>query len=239
MNTALDAKSQAEHGAAIAAHAEADGLSPEDVSREVLRWAAAEFGDRLVLLSSMGDEVLVHFATETAPGINVAFLDTGYHFTETLGTRDAYAAIRPMKLLNIVPLQTVAEQDAQYGEKLHDRDPSLCCELRKVEPLNRVLSGHEAWISGMRREDAPTRTDIGIVEFDKKREKVKINLLAAWTQSDVDTYAETNHVMLNPLRQLGYTSIGCEPCTRAVSADEDQRAGRWSGTSKTECGLHL
>lgn len=238
MKTTPDARVSAQVGADLAAAIEAEGGNREEVSRAVLRWAADEFGSRLCVLSSMADEALVHLATEEVPGIDVVFLDTGYHFAETLGTRDAYAATRPMTLLNITPLETVAEQNAKYGEKLHDRNPSLCCELRKVEPMNRALADFDGWISGMRREDAPTRTDIEIVEFDAKRQKVKINILASWTRADVDNYVATNQVLLNPLRQLGYPSIGCEPCTSAVRPGEDPRAGRWAKTTKTECGLH-
>jgi phosphoadenosine phosphosulfate reductase len=205
---------------------------------EILAWAARTFGSDLVLASSMGDEVLVHIAAQAAPGIDVIFLDTGYHFAETLGTRDYYAQFTDIKLRTILPLTTVAQQDAEHGPKLHDRDPNLCCAMRKVEPLERGLAPYTAWVTGMRREDAPTRTDITVVGWDDKRGKVKLNPLAAWTQDDVDAYVEANHVVLNPLRQIGYASIGCEPCTRAVAPGEDPRAGRWSGTSKTECGLH-
>ena len=205
---------------------------------EILRWAADTFGTDLVLASSMGDEVLVHIAAEAVPGIDVVFLDTGYHFAETLGTRDYYADFTNISLRTILPLRTVAEQDAEHGEKLHDRDPNLCCALRKVEPLERGLAPYTAWVTGMRREDAPTRTDITVVGWDAKRGKVKLNPLAAWTQDDVDAYVAEHHVVLNPLRQAGYASIGCAPCTRAVAPGEDPRAGRWSGTSKIECGLH-
>ena len=205
---------------------------------EILRWAADTFGTDLVLASSMGDEVLVHLAAEAVPGIDVIFLDTGYHFAETLGTRDYYADFTDIRLRTILPLRTVAEQDAEHGAKLHDRDPNLCCALRKVEPLERGLAPYTAWVTGMRREDAPTRTDITVVGWDAKRGKVKLNPLAGWTQDDVDAYVEEHHVVLNPLRQAGYASIGCAPCTRAVAPGEDPRAGRWSGTSKIECGLH-
>lgn len=205
---------------------------------EILRWAADTFGTDLVLASSMGDEVLVHLAAEAVPGIDVIFLDTGYHFAETIGTRDAFAATTQITLHTILPRQTVAEQDAEHGPRLHDRDPNLCCALRKVEPLERGLAPYTAWVTGMRREDAPTRTDIPVVGWDAKRGKVKLNPLAAWTQQDVDTYAAEHHVLLNPLRQIGYTSIGCAPCTRAVAPGEDPRAGRWAGQDKTECGLH-
>ncbi|MBO0922696.1 phosphoadenylyl-sulfate reductase [Cellulomonas sp. zg-ZUI222] len=211
-----------------------EGSHPADV----LRWARAEFGGDLVVASSMGDEVLVHLAAAAAPGIDVVFLDTGYHFAETIGTRDYYADFTDVSLRTVLPLRTVAEQDAEHGPRLHDRDPNLCCALRKVEPLERALAPYTAWVTGMRREDAPTRTDIAVVGWDARRGKVKLNPLAAWSQDDVAAYVAEHHVVLNPLRELGYTSIGCAPCTRAVAPGEDPRAGRWAGTNKTECGLH-
>ncbi|MDQ0427163.1 phosphoadenylyl-sulfate reductase [Cellulomonas iranensis] len=213
---------------------ELEGAHPVDV----LRWARDTFGDDLVLASSMGDEVLVDLAAKAAPGIDVIFLDTGYHFAETIGTRDYYAAFTDVRLRTVLPLRTVAEQDAEHGPRLHDRDPDLCCALRKVEPLERGLAPYAAWITGMRREDAPTRTDIAVVGWDARRGKVKLNPLAAWTADDVDAYVAEHHVVLNPLRELGYASIGCAPCTRAVAPGEDPRAGRWAGRNKTECGLH-
>ena len=231
-NTELDAATLRE--LAERAGRDLEGAHPE----EILAWAARTFGDDLVVASSMGDEILVHMAAKAAPGVNVIFLDTGYHFAETLGTRDYYADFTDIKLRTILPLRTVEEQNAEHGEKLHDRDPNLCCALRKVEPLERGLAPYTAWVTGMRREDAPTRTDITVVGWDAKRDKVKLNPLAAWTQADVDAYVEENHVVLNPLRQAGYASIGCAPCTRAVAPGEDPRAGRWSGTGKIECGLH-
>ncbi|HEU4329638.1 MAG TPA: phosphoadenylyl-sulfate reductase [Lapillicoccus sp.] len=209
-----------------------------ETARSALRWAHATFGDDLTVASSMGDEVLVHLVGTTIPGADVFFLDTGYHFAETLGTRDAYAAMLPINLRTVLPLQTVAQQDAEYGPKLHDRDPDRCCALRKVEPLERALSDKQAWVTGMRREDAPTRTDIAVVGFDERRGMVKLNPLAAWTAEDVARYTEENGVFENPLRQIGFASIGCAPCTRAVADGEDPRAGRWSGRAKTECGLH-
>jgi len=211
-----------------------EGAHPFDV----LAWARETFGPGLVVASSMGDEVLVHLAGRAVPGVDVIFLDTGYHFAETIGTRDAYAETTDITLRTILPLRTVAEQDAEHGPRLHDRDPNLCCALRKVEPLERGLAPYGAWVTGMRREDAPTRTDIAVVGWDTKRAKVKLNPLAAWTQDDVDAYVAEHGVLLNPLRQLGYTSIGCAPCTRAVAPGEDPRAGRWAGQDKTECGLH-
>ncbi|KSW15641.1 phosphoadenylyl-sulfate reductase [Cellulomonas sp. B6] len=211
-----------------------EGAHPADV----LRWGRATFGEDLVLASSMGDEVLVDLAAKAVPGIDVIFLDTGYHFAETIGTRDYYADFTDVRLRTVLPLRTVAEQDAEHGPRLHERDPDLCCALRKVEPLERGLAPYAAWVTGMRREDAPTRTDLTVVGWDARRGKVKLNPLAAWTADDVDAYVVEHHVVLNPLRELGYTSIGCAPCTRAVAPGEDPRAGRWAGRNKTECGLH-
>jgi phosphoadenosine phosphosulfate reductase len=208
------------------------------VAREALRWAADAFGDRLTVASSMGDEVLVHLVGTTVPGADVFFLDTGYHFAETLGTRDAYQAMLPLRIRTILPLLTVAQQDAEHGPRLHDRDPDACCAMRKVEPLNRALEGHDGWVTGMRRADAPTRNDVDLVGWDERRGMVKLNPLAAWTDEDVERYVAEHGVFLNPLRQEGYASIGCAPCTRPVADGEDARAGRWAGKDKTECGLH-
>jgi phosphoadenosine phosphosulfate reductase len=224
----------------------ADGISlvvavGDDVveqARVSLRWARDTFRDRVVVASSMGDEVLVHLAGSAASGVDVLFIDTGFHFAETLGTRDAVAATYDVNVRTVLPLLTIADQAAELGPDLYLRDPDRCCAIRKVEPLERGLQDYDAWVTGMRREDAPTRRDIDVVGWDARRGKLKLNPLAAWTQADVDRYAEEHGVLMNPLRQLGYTSIGCEPCTRVVAPGEDPRAGRWAGTGKTECGLH-
>ena len=241
--TTDDLRALAAAGAAQVGEA-GTGAGPEayeqrvETARAALRWAAGTFGAELTVASSMGDEILVHLVGTTIPDTDVFFLDTGYHFAETLGTRDAYAAMLPVRMRTVLPLATVAEQDAEYGPRLHDRNPDQCCAMRKVEPLERALSGRPAWVTGMRREDAPTRTDIGVVSFDERRGMVKLNPIAAWTDRDVDRYVEEHGVFLNPLRQEGYASIGCAPCTRPVAEGEDPRAGRWAGKDKTECGLH-
>lgn len=214
-------------------------LTPLAQAEAAIRWVVGRFGlQQVILASSMGDEALVHLASEVAPGIRVLFLDTGYHFAETLGTRDAFAATRPIELITVTPRLDVAEQDAQYGAALYARDPDLCCAMRKVEPLERGLRGHMAWITGRRRVDAATRTDIPIVGWDYKREMVTVNPIAGWDDEDVASYVETHGVLRNPLRELGFTSIGCQPCTRPTKPGEDPRAGRWAGRTKTECGLH-
>jgi len=217
---------------------EADARLAGASAAEVVAWAREAFGDGLVVASSMADTHLVHLAQAAAPGIDVLFLDTGYHFAETIGTRDAVAQAYKVNLLSITPKQTVAEQDAQYGPKLHDRDPDRCCAMRKVEPLERGLKPYTAWINGMRREESPTRANIRVVDYDAKRNMVKISPLAAWTQQQLDDYVADNGVLVNPLFLDGYTSIGCEPCTRRALPGEDARAGRWAGLAKTECGLH-
>jgi phosphoadenosine phosphosulfate reductase len=217
---------------------EADARLAGASAEQVVDWARATFGPDLVLASSMADTHLVHLGQSAAPGIDVLFLDTGYHFAETVGTRDAVAASYAVNLISITPKQTVAEQDAEFGPRLHERAPDQCCARRKVEPLERGLRPYTAWINGMRREESPTRSDIRVVDYDAKRNMVKISPIAAWTQDDVDDYLEKNSVLINPLFQDGYTSIGCEPCTRRAAPGEDPRAGRWAGFAKTECGLH-
>jgi phosphoadenosine phosphosulfate reductase len=222
--------------AALAAAADAglEGAHPV----QVLRWAAEEFGDRFCVASSMGDGLLASLAAQARPGIEVIFLDTGYHFAETIGTRDAVAATQPVSVLTVLPRQSVAEQDAQYGPRLYERDPDRCCALRKVQPLARALAPYHAWASGIRRDEAATRRRIGVVEWDGGRGMVKVNPLAGWTQDEVDAYIAEHGVLVNPLAFDGYRSIGCAPCTRRVAPGEDSRAGRWAGVAKTECGLH-
>lgn len=219
--------------------AERAGRDLEDASAlDVLRWAADTFGRRFCVTSSMEDAVVAHLASRAMPGVDVVFLDTGYHFPETIGTRDAVAAVMDVNVLTITPRQTVAEQDAEYGPKLHDRDPDLCCALRKVAPLEEGLRGYDAWATGLRRDESPTRANTPVVAWDAKRQKVKIAPIARWTQDDVEAYVAEHGVLTNPLLMDGYPSIGCEPCTRRVRPGEDARAGRWAGLGKTECGIH-
>jgi phosphoadenosine phosphosulfate reductase len=210
----------------------------EAPGEEIARWALETFGDAVCVASSMQDAVLVHLVSRIRSDVPVVFLDTGYHFAETIGTRDAVAAAHPVRLLNVTPRQTVAEQDAQEGPRLFERNPDRCCALRKVEPLERALAGYRAWITGLRRADGPSRAGTRVVEWDAKRSMVKVNPIAAWSDDELERYVEANAVIANPLLQLGYPSIGCEPCTRPVAPGEDARAGRWSGRAKTECGLH-
>jgi phosphoadenosine phosphosulfate reductase len=220
--------------------AERAGRDLEDADAlDVLRWAAATFGGRFCVTSSMEDAVVAHLASRALPGVDVVFLDTGYHFPETIGTRDAVAAVMDVNVITLTPKQTVAEQDAEYGPRLHDRDPDRCCALRKVAPLEEGLRGYDAWATGLRRDESPTRAATPVVGWDARRQKVKIAPIARWTQQDVERYVAEHGVLTNPLLMDGYASVGCAPCTRRVLEGEDARAGRWAGAAKTECGIHL
>lgn len=205
---------------------------------DILMWAAETFGDRFCLTSSLADAVLIDVASRVVPGVRVLFLDTGYHFPETLDVAEEVAARYDVDLVRVFPRQTVSEQDAVFGRRLHDRDPDACCSLRKVEPLHRGLESYDAWASGLRRDEAVTRRSIGTVEWDANRQMVKVNPLASWTQSEVDAYILDNDVTVNPLAYRGYASIGCAPCTLPVAPGADGRSGRWAGKGKVECGLH-
>ncbi|MGH3322223.1 MAG: phosphoadenylyl-sulfate reductase [Streptosporangiaceae bacterium] len=216
----------------------AAGDLEEASAEEVLRWAAEAFGGRFCVTSSMADTVLVHLASHVRPGVDVLFLDTGYHFAETLGTRDAVAATYPVNVINAAPERTVAEQDAALGPRLYARDPDRCCALRKIAPLDRALEPYVAWASGIRRSETAARRGIRVVDWDERRGKIKINPLARWSDEDVEAYIAASGVLVNPLRSAGYPSIGCAPCTRRVGPGEDPRGGRWAGFGKTECGIH-
>jgi phosphoadenosine phosphosulfate reductase len=205
---------------------------------EVINWAAQTFGSSVCITSSMTDAVIIHLASQVIPGISVLFLDTGYHFAETIGTRDAVSAVYPVNVVNITPSTTVAQQDAELGPKLYARNPDLCCYLRKVVPLEQALEPYRAWITGVRREETSARNDTRVVEWDARREMVKINPIVDWTQEQVDSYIADNGVLVNPLVYEGYPSIGCQTCTVRVEAGSDPRSGRWAGTAKTECGIH-
>lgn len=230
-----------------------DGRSPEELrelvshwgaelelapAEDIIEWAAATFGERFCITSSMGDAVLAHLAAKVVPGIDVVFLDTGYHFVETLGTRDAVEATMDVNLITITPRQSVAEQDATEGKDLFRTDPDRCCALRKVQPLQESLAGYDAWATGLRRAETHHRIIAPVIGWDAKKQKVKVSPIARWSDEQVDRYVAENGVLVNPLVYDGYPSIGCFPCTRRVAPGEDARSGRWAGTGKTECGIH-
>lgn len=218
----------------------AELLGENATAQEVVAWVKANFATETTAVAcSMADSVLPAVVAEQLPGVDVLFLDTGYHFVETYATRNEVALRLPVTVVDIKPKQTVAEQDAQYGEKLYSRDPGLCCQLRKVDPLHESLGNYELWFTGVRREEALTRTATPLVVWDSKNNLVKVNPLAAWTFDELVGFAVAKDVPVNLLLTNGYPSIGCEPCTKAVAPGEDPRSGRWAGLDKTECGLHV
>jgi len=180
----------AEQAAAELADAPAD---------EVIRWAADTFGEHICVTSSMTDAVIIHLASAVQPGIDVVFLDTGYHFAETIGTRDAVEAVYPVHLVNVIASRTVAEQDAELGPRLYGRDPDLCCYLRKVEPLERTLANYDAWITGLRRDETSERRNSRVVEWDDRHEMVKVNPIVNWTRRQVHDFITEQGVLVNPL----------------------------------------
>jgi phosphoadenosine phosphosulfate reductase len=207
-------------------------------AQELLRWTDEHFGGSYVVASNMQDAVLVEMAAKVRPGVDVLFLDTGYHFAETIGTRDAVEAVYDVHVVNVTPEHTVAEQDELHGKDLFARDPAACCRMRKVEPLSKALRGYSAWVTGIRRVEAPTRANAPLISFDQAFGLVKVNPLAAWSDDDMQDYMSTNGILVNPLVDEGYPSIGCAPCTAKPEPGNDPRSGRWQGLAKTECGLH-
>ncbi|MFM1651437.1 phosphoadenylyl-sulfate reductase [Brevibacillus sp. B_LB10_24] len=208
----------------------------------VIKWAYAAFGDELVYACSFGAEgiVLLDHISQVKRDARVFFLDTHLHFAETYElikrVRERYPDLR---ITMTQPELTLADQAAAYGEELWQKQPDLCCQLRKVSPLAGVLDGALAWLSGLRREQSPTRANVEFVNRDEKFRSLKICPLIHWTWQEIWEYLHAFGLPYNPLHDQGYPSIGCQPCTRAVEAGEDARAGRWAFSGKTECGLHL
>jgi phosphoadenosine phosphosulfate reductase len=207
-------------------------------ARIIIAWAVETVVERLCITSSMSYGVLAHLAASISPGIDVVFLDTGYHFAETIGTADAISATIPVNLVTVRPELSVAEQDEAHGKDLWATDPDRCCAMRKVAPLKRSLEGYDAWATGLRRDETRNRVIAPVVGWDDQKQKVKVSPLARWTQDDVDAYVAENDILVNPLLYDGYPSIGCWPCTRRVQPGDDPRSGRWAGLAKTECGIH-
>lgn len=215
-----------------------DGTDPLAQANAVLAWAATTFPGSVAVACSMADAVLPHLVATHIPGVDVLFLDTGYHFEETRRTRDRVAAELDVRIVTVRPELSIADQDARFGPQLYASDPGRCCALRKMEPLAGALAGYDAWVTGVRREEAPTRTDTPLVTFDAAHGLVKLNPLAGWSFDELLAYAQEHEVPVNPLLTQGYPSIGCAPCTRPVAPGADPRSGRWAGFAKTECGIH-
>jgi len=228
--TETDLRALAERGA--------DDLGPDATAEQVLAWAAETFGDGLIVASNMQDAVLVDLAAKARPGVEILFLETGYHFAETIGTRDAVEATYDVRIVNASAEQSVAQQDEAWGKDLFARDPNQCCALRKVAPLENTLARYDAWVTGVRRVEAPTRANTPLVTYDEKFGLVKVNPIAAWSDDDMEAYIAEHGILVNPLVDAGYPSIGCAPCTAKPLPGADPRSGRWAGTAKIECGLH-
>ena len=216
---------------ASSADLEALGEAFEEASAsEIVAWAAQEFGEGLVLAASFQDCVLIDIAARVDSSIVVVFLDTGFQFKETLAYAQRVRQRYDLNLRTVGP--SVAPDEWPCGS---DR----CCEVRKVQPFKEAVAGKRAWMSGLRRSETPERSYAPIVSFDQRHGLIKVNPLATWSDEDVDAYILENDLPVHPLRYEGYLSIGCAPTTRPVMINEDQRAGRWPGQLKTECGLHL
>ena len=201
---------------------------------DVVRWAADAFGlDNLVVTASFEDAVLVHVAATAVPGIEVTLLDTQYLFAETQWLVDELTKKLDLNLRVVRPLPEIVP------DNLWQTDIEACCNVRKVEPLNRAIAGKQAWLTGIRRADGPTRADAPIAAYDIGRGLVKVNPLAALSDDDMALYVRLHDLPVHPLLDKGYFSIGCWPCTRPTAPGDDKRAGRWSGNAKTECGLHV
>lgn len=216
---------------------ELEGVQPADV----LRWSYDEFGSDVAMATGFGIEgcILISMLADSGCNIRLFYLDTDLLFPETYALRDSLEARYGVRFERRSTDLSLAQQSFLYGERLWERQPDECCRLRKVEPLRQMLSGLRAWITGIRRDQSPTRANAKVVEYDRKFGLIKINPLVGWSAKEVWEYARRNDVPHNPLLDRGYASIGCQPCTTVVQIGEHPRAGRWRGTGKTECGIHL
>jgi phosphoadenosine phosphosulfate reductase len=212
------------------------GASPQ----EILRWAIDSFAPKLTMATAFGPEgcVILHMLSEIEPKTRVFNLDTGYQFAETLELRERIARRYGIEVEMVRAEQSVPEYEAGNGGPIYATDPDRCCRDRKIIPLRRAVEGYDAWISAIRADQSLHRARADVVGWDAKFGLVKINPLLRWTKRDVWAFVVTNDVPYNPLHDRGYPSIGCWPCTRPVAQGADERAGRWAGQAKTECGLH-
>ena len=208
---------------------------------EILEWAADRFDSHLMMTSSFGAEgiVLIDKLARIAPDTPIVYLDTGFHFAETEDLKERMRTRYGLKIIEQRAELTIERQDAIFGDRLYERDPDLCCKMRKVEPLREALLGYHAWISALRRDQSPTRASIKKVEWNAKHGLVKINPLTDWTRRDVWDYILKHRLPYNRLHDEGYSSIGCKPCTQPTTIGSHERSGRWSGHRKLECGIHL
>jgi phosphoadenosine phosphosulfate reductase len=222
--------------ATLAPPVDAESMSAE----ELLVWAQGELGDRLCLTCSWQKQssVLVHMVSDLGLGLDVIELDTQLFFRETYDTRDALVRRYGLRLIRPEVI-TVGDQHRREGPNLWERDPDRCCHIRKVEPLERALAPYEGWVAGIRRDQSPSRASTPKLQWSSRFGVWKVNPLADWDEKRVWAYIHVNEIPFNPLHDVGYRSIGCIPCTRPISPDEEERAGRWAGSDKLECGIHI
>lgn len=208
---------------------------------EVLEWAADRFGPRLVMTSNFGAEgvVLMDHLARVAPRTPVVYLSTGFQFKATDDLKNRLLERYGLNIIVAKADLSVEEQAAVHGERLYERNSDLCCAIRKVEPLQQALAGYDAWIAALRRDQSPTRANIKVVEWNVRNQMVKLHPLAHWTRARIWDYIVNHNLPYNRLYDEGYTSIGCQPCTRRVAAGAHERSGRWDGSRKMECGIHL
>ncbi|MBN1217509.1 MAG: phosphoadenylyl-sulfate reductase [Anaerolineae bacterium] len=207
---------------------------------DILRWARVTFGPKVVASSSFQTQSLplLHLISQIYPEMPVIFLDTGFHFPETLAFRDELQAYLGLKIIIARPPVEKSHLIARYGEGLYRHDPDLCCYINKVEPMRRALIGFDAWISGVRRDQTAYRQELSVLETQRNG-PLKIYPMLNWTREQIFEYIQQHQLPTHPLLAKGYRSIGCAPCTRPVLTGDDDRAGRWPGSDKTECGLHF
>ena len=227
----------------VDALAAANELLGNATPQEILRWGVKHYHPRLLMATAFGAEgcSIIHMLSEIEPGVAFINLDTGYQFAETLALRERIKDRYGIEVEMIQPEMTVAEYEAEHGGPLFDLRPDQCCHDRKILPLKRALAAHDplAWISAIRKDQTTDRAVAGVVQWDAKFDLVKINPLLNWTKKEVWKFILDHQVPYNELHDRGYPSIGCWPCTNAVGAGDDDRAGRWAGKKKKECGLHV
>jgi len=227
-------------------------LTPEEIAeaslrlqdegpRAILRWAVETFHPRLTMATAFGAEgcCILHLLAEIEPTVRVFNIDTGYQFRETYELRERIRERYGIEVEYVRPEVDVADYEAEHGGPLYNLRPDQCCYDRKILPLKKAVEGYDAWISAIRRDQTSHRAAAGVVQWDAKFSLVKVNPLLSWTKSDVWRFILDHSVPYNPLHDQGYPSIGCWPCTAAVGEGDDERAGRWAGTAKKECGLHV